>query len=77
MAVPERTYIRFVCYQHIGKQKQRYGLFQAIGIAEQSEQSAGWALKEIAVLYGWFNKNLPTPNRLQRGGWKGWVFGAP
>ncbi len=67
----ERIYVRFVCFQQVGSQRQRLGLFQAIDFARQSEFSESWALKEAGELSGWFSKNLKVPDKFQRGGWKG------
>jgi hypothetical protein len=75
MALPEKTYIRFVCFQSIGRQRSRLGLFKAISEAVESEHAAGWAIAEARELSGWFNDNLAIPKAFSTGGHKG--FGQP
>ena len=65
------VYVRFVCFQLVGGQRQRLGLFQALDEARDCDFSPSWALQEIGETYGWFQKNLKVPSRFSRGGWKG------
>jgi hypothetical protein len=37
MGVPDKTYIRFVCFRTVGRQRSRLGLFKAIDEAVESE----------------------------------------
>ncbi|MDO9587251.1 MAG: hypothetical protein Q7J13_04890 [Brevundimonas sp.] len=75
MSVPDKTYIRFVCFQSIGRQRSRLDLFKAINEAVESEHAAGWAIAEARKLSGWFNANLAIPKAFSTGGHKG--FGQP
>lgn len=49
MSVPDKAYVRFVCFQSIGRQRSRLGLFKAIGEAVESDHAPGWAIAELAV----------------------------
>jgi hypothetical protein len=71
MANPDRTYIRFVCYQLVESQRQRLGLFQAINEARDCAFAPDWALKQIGEVYGWFQRNLAIPKAFSSGTWKG------
>ena len=62
------TYVRFVCFRLIGKQKHRLGLFQALDDARESDLAPDWALKEIGETYGWFKANLAAPTIYKPGG---------
>lgn len=75
MATPAKTYIRFVCFQSVGRQRSRLGLFNAIDEALESEHAPGWAIKEAENLSGWFNDNLAVPKAFSTGGHTG--FGQP
>jgi hypothetical protein len=75
MAQPDKTYIRFVCFQAIGRQRSRLGLFKAIDEAVESEHAPGWAITEARSLSVWFNANLAIPKTFSTGGHKG--FGQP
>lgn len=75
MSVPARTYIRFVCFQSIGRQRSRLGLFKAIDEAVESEHAPGWAIVEARELADWFNAYLAIPKAFSAGGHKG--FGQP
>lgn len=75
MSLPDKTYIRFVCFQTIGRQRSRLGLFAAIDEAVESEHAPGWAIAEARSLSGWFNANLALPKAFSTGGHKG--FGQP
>ncbi|MDP3801098.1 MAG: hypothetical protein U1C74_09100 [Phenylobacterium sp.] len=46
MSVGEKTYVRFVCFQSIGRQRSRPGLFKAIDEAVESEHASGRAIVE-------------------------------
>lgn len=71
MAVPQRIYVRFVCYRRVESQKQRLGLFQALDEARESDFAPSWAVVQINMLDDWFKENLDVPKRFSRGGWKG------
>ena len=75
MSLTARTYIRFVCFQTVGRQRSRLGLFKAIEDAMESEHAPGWAITEARTLTGWFNANLAIPKAFSAGGHKG--FGQP
>ena len=75
MSLPDKTYIRFVCFQSIGRQRSRLGLFKAIDEAVESEHASGWAIAEARSLGGWFDANLDIPKAFSTGGHKG--FGQP
>lgn len=75
MSLPPKTYVRFVCFQSIGRQRSRLGLFAAIDEAVESEHAPGWAIAEARSLSGWFNANLSLPEAFSTGGHKG--FGQP
>jgi hypothetical protein len=75
MAKFDRVYVRFVCYQLVGSQRQRLGLFQALDEARECSFAPPWALAQIEEVNDWFNKNLAVPNQFARGGWKG--YGQP
>jgi len=75
MAFSDKTYVRFVCFQSIGRQRSRLGLFKAIGEAVRSEHAAGWAIVEARSLSAWFDANLAIPKAFSTGGHKG--FGQP
>jgi len=72
---PDKTYIRFVCFQSIGRQRSRLGLFKAIDEAVVSEHAPGWAIVEARELSAWFNANLAIPKQFSVGGQKG--YGQP
>ena len=70
MRSPRRVwpvYVRFVCFQTIEGQRSRLGLFQAIDLARDSDQSEDWALAGINELRQWFNANLIVPPALAKG----------
>lgn len=75
MSVPAKTYVRFVCFQSIGRQRSRLGLFKAIDEAVESELAPGWAIVEARELADWFNAHLAVPKAFSVGGHKG--FGQP
>ena len=75
MSVPPKTYVRFVCFQSVGRQRSRLGLFKAIDEAVESEHASGWAIAEARSLSAWFNANLAIPQAFSVGGHKG--FGQP
>jgi hypothetical protein len=75
VSVPPKTYVRFVCFQTIGRQRSRLGLFAAIDEAVESEHAPGWAIMEARSLSSWFNANLALPKVFSTGGHKG--FGQP
>lgn len=75
MAVSEKTYIRFVCFQTIGRQKSRLGLFAAIHEAVESEHAESWAIAEARSQSSWFNANLALPKAFSTGMHKG--YGQP
>ena len=62
-----QVYVWFGCFQLVAGQRNRLGLFQALDEARDSPLAPNWALAEIADIYDWFNKNLPTPDRFGRG----------
>jgi hypothetical protein len=66
MSVPNRTYVRFVCFRLVEGQRQRLGLFQALNEARECEVAPEWALRQIGHLYGWFNKNLTVPKDFRK-----------
>lgn len=70
MTPPRRVwpvYVRFVCFQTIEGQRSRLGLFQAIDLARDSDQSEDWALAAIEDLRQWFSANLTVPPALAKG----------
>ena len=75
MAQPDKTHVRFVCFQSIGRQRSRLGLFKAIDDAVESEHAPGWAIAEARSLSAWLNANLAVPKAFSTGGHKG--FGQP
>ena len=75
MPPPERTYVRFVCFQKIGRQRSRLGLFAAIDEAVESEHTESWAIREARQQSAWFNANLAIPQQFSFGGHKG--YGQP
>lgn len=75
MTPPAKAYIRFVCFQTIGRQRSRLGLFKAIDEAVGSDHAPGWAIAEARSLSAWFNANLDIPKAFSTGGHKG--FGQP
>ena len=62
-----QVYVRFVCFQLVAGQRNRLGLFQALDEARDSPIAPNWALAEVANIYDWFEKNLPTPDRFGGG----------
>jgi hypothetical protein len=64
------VYVRFVCFQAVQGQRSRLGLFQAIEEAYGSDHAPGWALGLVGEINSWFSKNLPVPDRFQRGRWR-------
>jgi len=70
-----RTYVRFVCFQNIGRQRSRLGLFKAIAEAVESDHAPSWAVVEARALSAWFNANLAIPKTFSAGGHKG--YGQP
>lgn len=75
MAVPEKTYIRFVCFHTIGRQRSRLGLFKAIGEAVESDHAESWAIAEARRQNSWFTANLAIPKQFSTGGHRG--YGQP
>ena len=75
MSPPPKTYIRFVCFQTIGRQRSRLGIFKAVDEAVESEHAPGWAIKEARAQCAWFNANLGFPKVFSAGGHK--AFGQP
>lgn len=75
MSVRAKTYVRFVCFQTIGRQRSRLGLFKAIDEAVVSEHAERWAIAEARGQSGWFNANLAIPKQFSTGGHRG--FGQP
>ena len=75
MTRTDQTYIRFVCFHSIGRQRSRLGLFKAIDEAIASDHASGWAIVEARELSDWFNANLAIPKAFSTGGHKG--FGQP
>jgi len=75
VSVTPKTYVRFVCFQSIGRQRSRLGLFKAIDEAIESEHASGWAIAEARNLSGWFDANLAIPQTFSAGGHKG--YGQP
>ncbi|MBL0946767.1 hypothetical protein [Brevundimonas sp.] len=61
------TYVRFVCFETVERQRNRLGVFQALEIAEQSEVAEDWALKELAALDRWFTTHLARPEKFASG----------
>ncbi|CAN5352545.1 hypothetical protein BH10PSE3_BH10PSE3_37710 [soil metagenome] len=61
------VYVRFVCFQTIDGQRSRLGVFQAIDLARDSDQSEDWALAAINDLRQWFNTKLTVPPALAKG----------
>ncbi len=59
--------MRFVCFQTIEGQRSRLGVFQAIDLARDSDQSEDWALAAINDLRQWFNANLTVPPDFAKG----------
>lgn len=53
MSLTDKTYIRFVCFQSIGRQRSRLDLFKAIDEAVESEQAPGWAIAEARNMIVW------------------------
>jgi hypothetical protein len=70
-----KTYVRFVCFHNIGRQRSRLGLFKAIDEAVESEHASGWAIIEARCQSEWFNRNLMIPKAFSVSGHKG--FGQP
>ncbi|MEH6697548.1 MAG: hypothetical protein V7672_02505 [Brevundimonas sp.] len=64
----DQTYIRFVCFEVVERQRNRLGVFQAMDLAEQSEIAEDWALKELAALDRWFTTHLARPDFFVSGG---------
>ncbi|QTN20436.1 hypothetical protein HZ989_05065 [Brevundimonas sp. AJA228-03] len=75
MSSPARTYVRFVCFKSVGRQRSRLGLFKAIDEAVESEHEPSWAIVEARTIASWFNENLAIPKVFSVGGHKG--FGQP
>ena len=75
MSTGDRVYVRFVCFQTLGRQRSRLGLFTAIDEAAESEHAPSWAIVEARSLYAWFKANLAVPEQFSVGGHKG--FGQP
>ena len=75
MALPDKTYIRFVCFRTVGRQRSRLGLFAAIHEAVESEHAESWAIVEARSQSSWFNANLALPESFSTGGHKG--YGQP
>jgi hypothetical protein len=75
VSVPPKTYVRFVCFQAVGRRRDRLGLFKAIDEAVESEHASDWAIAEARSLSAWFNANLAIPQSFSTGGYKG--FGQP
>ena len=61
------TFIRFVCFQTVERQRNRLGVFQAISIAERADDAPPWALAELRQLEAWFAAYLSTPEKLTSG----------
>lgn len=75
MSSQARTYVRFVCFRSVGKQRSRLGLFKAIDEAVESEHAPSWAIVEARTIASWFNDHLAIPKVFSVGGHKG--FGQP
>ena len=75
MSQTSRTYVRFVCFQTIGRQRSRLGIFKAIEEAVESDHAPGWAIIEARRIGAWFDDNLAIPKAFSAGGHKG--FGQP
>lgn len=75
MSIPPKTYIRFVCFKTVGRQRSRLGLFKAIDEAVESEHAESWAIVEARQQAAWFNANLAIPKAFSAGGHRG--FGQP
>ena len=75
MSLSPKTYIRFVCFQTVGRQRSRLGLFKAIDEAVESEHAESWAVAEARRESAWFNANLAVPKAFSAGGHKG--YGQP
>jgi hypothetical protein len=71
----DRVYVRFVCFQTLGRQRSRLGLFSALDEAVESEHAPGWAIAEARQVYAWFKENLAIPQQFSAGGHKG--YGQP
>lgn len=61
------VFVRFVCFNTVRGQRTRLGLIQAIELARESDQSAGWALELVNELNGWFSDNLAVPTPIKQG----------
>ena len=70
-AADAAVYVRFVCFRLVEGQRSRLGLFQALDDARDSETAPDWALALIRDSDLWFEKNLNTPTRFDRGSWRG------
>lgn len=62
------TYVRFVCFQTVERQRNRLGVFQAMHLAEEAEDAPDWALRELKALDIWFTRELATPRHFVSGG---------
>ena len=61
------VFVRFVCFNTVQGQRTRLGLFQAIELARESDQSSGWALELAGELSDWFSDNLAVPAPIEQG----------
>lgn len=62
------TYVRFVCFQTVERQRNRMGVFQAITLAQEADNAPDWALRELGDLDDWFARKLARPEVFVKGG---------
>lgn len=59
-------YIRFVIAKHDKDSHKPQGLFQAVAELRDDGRLSPEERRAADQIFGWFNKNLPTPTRLSR-----------
>ena len=71
-AAPEPTgpavFVRFVCFEQVGGQRSRMGLFQARDAAIGCDFAPDWAMAVVREAFGWFGDNLDRPTHYDRPG---------
>lgn len=75
MSLPDKVYVRFVCFHTVGRNRNRLGVFKAIDEAVKSDHAPAWAITEARRQNAWFNANLSIPKQFSAGGHRG--FGQP
>ena len=62
------VFIRFVCFQQVGGQRSRMGLFQARDVAIGCDFAPDWAMALVRETFEWFGDNLARPTHYDQPG---------